>query len=224
MPISRTAMVLICVAVVTMTSITFSAFPLFLSPMEREFGWSRATVTLPFVVNMIGWAVGAVLFGKLADDFGARGVILGGIVPMAAGYLGMGLSQNLWQVMLSFGVLAGLAMGACGLSIVSLLVSKHFDAGGRGFAVGMIQTAPSFSALLFAPVFFFLIQTFEWRTAALAAGGMLGVVALPLALPAMKIAARAGELACRTAGTARCSCFSLRVCPAEWRFSKLPIW
>ncbi|MBI4292103.1 MAG: MFS transporter [Betaproteobacteria bacterium] len=181
LPISRTAMVLMCVAVVTMTSIAISSFPLFLPPIEREFGWSRATATLPYMVSMIGWAVGAVLFGKRADDFGARGVILPGIALMAVGFLGMGLSQNLWHLMLSYGVLVGLAMGACGLTIVSLLVSKHFEAEGRGFAVSMIQTAPSFSALLFAPVLYFLIQAFEWRTAALAAGGMLGLVALPLA-------------------------------------------
>ncbi|MBI2319835.1 MAG: MFS transporter [Betaproteobacteria bacterium] len=181
MPISRTAIVLICVAVLTMTSIAISTFPVFLPPIEREFGWSRATVTLPYVIAMIGWAVGAVLFGKLADDFGAHGVILAGIVLMALGFLGMGLSQNLWQIMLSYGVLVGLAMGACGPAMVSLLVSKHFDAAGRGFAVSMTQTAPSFSALLFAPVFYFLIQTFEWRAAALAGGAMLGLVALPLA-------------------------------------------
>lgn len=181
MPISRTAIVLICIAVVTMTSIAMSTFPLFLPPIEREFGWSRATVTMPYMVSMIGWAVGAVLFGKLADDFGTRGVILAGVVLMAVGFLGMGLSQNLWQLMFSYGVLVGLAMGACGLGIVSLLVSKHFEADGRGFAVSMIQTAPSFSALLFAPVFFLLIKTFDWRTAALAGGAMLGAVALPLA-------------------------------------------
>jgi len=181
MPKSRTAIVLICVAVVTMTSISMSTFPLFLPPIERDFGWSRATVTMPYMVSMLGWAVGAVLFGKLADDFGARGVILAGIVLMAAGFLGMGLSQNLWQLMLSYGVLVGLAMGACGLGIVSLLVSKHFDADGRGLAVSMIQTAPSFSALLFAPVFYFLMQKFDWRMAALAGGVMLGAVALPLA-------------------------------------------
>src|SRR3989304_6242898 len=163
MPKSRTAIVLICVAVVTMTSISMSTFPLFLPPLERDFGWSRPTVTMPYMVSMLGWAVGAVLFGKLADDFGACGVILAGIVLMAAGFLGMGLSQNLWQLSLSYGVMVGLAMGACGLSIVSLLVSKHFEAEDRGLAVGMIQTAPPLSALIGPPVFYFLMQTYDWR-------------------------------------------------------------
>lgn len=178
---SRTTILLACVAVVTMTSIGLSTFSLFLPPIETEFGWSRTMVTVPYMVSMIGWAVGAVLFGKLADDFGTRGVILAGIVLMSAGYLGMGLSQNLWQLLLSYGVMVGLAMGACGVAIVSLLVSKHFDAEDRGFAVSMIQTAPPLSALIVPPAFFFLMQTYDWRMGALVSSALLALVALPLA-------------------------------------------
>jgi MFS family permease len=73
---------------------------------------------------MLGWAAGAVTFGKLADDRGARPVVLTGILLMAVGFAGMGLSQNLWQLSLTYGVLVGLAMGACSLAIMSLLVSN----------------------------------------------------------------------------------------------------
>ena len=178
---SRTTILLACVVVVTLTSIGMSTFSLFLPPIEMEFGWSRTMVTVPYMVAMIGWAVGAVLCGKLADDFGTRGVILAGIVLMSAGFLGMSLSRNLWQLLLSYGVMVGLALGACGVAIVSLLVSKHFEAEDRGFAVSMIQTAPPLSALIGPPVFYYLMQTYDWRMAALASSALLGFVALPLA-------------------------------------------
>ena len=126
-------------------------------------------------------AVGAVVFGKLADDYGSRPVILIGIVLMAAGFFGMGLSRTLWQVSLFYGVLVGMAMGACSLVILSLLVSKHFAATNRGFAVSVIQTAPPLSPLLFAPVIYFLIRAHDWRWAAISAGALLACVALPLA-------------------------------------------
>lgn len=178
---SRTAILLFCVAVVTMTSIGMSTFSLFLPPIQMEFGWSRSMATVPYMVAMIGWAAGAVLFGKLADDFGVRRVMLGGIVLMALGFLGMGLSQGLWQLLLSYGLMVGLAMGACGLAIVSLLVSKHFEAADRGFAVSIIQTAPPLSALMFPPLIFLLMQKHDWRMAALAGSALLACVALPLA-------------------------------------------
>jgi MFS family permease len=138
-----------------------------------------ATVHYMFV--MLGWGVGGVLFGKLADDLGARRVILGGILLMAAGFFGMSLSQNLWQLSLSYGIMVGLAKGACGLVIISLLVAKHYDAKNRGLAVSVIQTASPLSPLFFSPVLYFLIETFDWRAAALASGVSLVTVALPLA-------------------------------------------
>ncbi|MFQ5850124.1 MAG: MFS transporter [Candidatus Binatia bacterium] len=181
MQLSRNIALGLCTAVVMMTSIGMSSFSLFLPPIEAEFGWSRVIVTVPYMVAMIAWGAGAVLFGKLAGDFGARPVVLGGIPLMAAGFLGMALSQNLWQLSLSYGIMVGMAMGACGLAIMSLLVSQHFDARGRGLAVSVIQCGPPLSPLVFAPLLYFLIMAFDWRIAALATSTLLVGAALPLA-------------------------------------------
>ena len=163
-----------------MTSIGMSTFSLFLPPIEKEFGLSRSMVTLPYMVAMLGWAAGALTFGKLADDRGSRLVVLIGIALMGVGFAGMGMSQNLWQLSLSYGVCVGMAMGACSLVIMSLLVSKHFAAN-RGLAVAVIQTAPPMSPLLFAPIIYFLIRSYDWRTAALLVSALLFLIAWPLA-------------------------------------------
>jgi len=136
--------------------------------------------TLPYMVAMLGWAAGALTFGKLADDRGSRPVVLIGIALMGTGFAGMGMSQNLWQLSLSYGVCVGMAMGACSLVIMSLLVSKHF-ATNRGLAVALIQTAPPMSPLLFAPIIYFLIRSYDWRTAALLVSALLFLIAWPLA-------------------------------------------
>ena len=180
MKLSRYSILFLCTAVATMTSIGMSTFSLFLPPIEKEFGLTRSLVTLPYMVAMLGWAVGALTFGKLADDRGSRPVILIGISLMGAGFAGMGLSQNLLQISLTYGICVGLAMGACSLVIMSLLVSKHF-ADNRGLAVAVIQTAPPMSPLLFAPVIYFLIYSYGWRSAALVVSGLLFLVAWPLA-------------------------------------------
>ena len=163
-----------------MTSIGMSTFSLFLPPIEKEFGLTRSMVTLPYMVAMLGWAAGALTFGKLADDRGSRLVVLIGIALMGVGFAGMGMSQNLWQLSLSYGVCVGMAMGACSLVIMSLLVSKHFAAN-RGLAVAVIQTAPPMSPLLFAPIIYFLIRSYDWRTAALMVSVLLFLIAWPLA-------------------------------------------
>src|SRR5919106_6138402 len=180
MHLSRNIVLLLCAAVVTMTSIGMHSFSLFLKPIEAGFGWSRTMVTVPYMFGMLGWGVGAVLFGKLAADLGARPIILGGVLLMAAGFFGMSLSQNLWQLSLSYGIMVGMAMGACGLVIISLLVAKHYDATNRGLAVSVIQTASPLSPLFLSPLLYFLIEMFDWRAAALASGILLVAVALPL--------------------------------------------
>ena len=87
MKLSRNLVLLLCAAVVTITSIGMNSFSLFLKPIEAGFGWSRTMVTVPYMFGMLGWGVGGVLFGKLADDFGARRVILGGILPHGGRFL-----------------------------------------------------------------------------------------------------------------------------------------
>ena len=178
---SRNTVLALSTIVLLLTSVASVSFSLFLSPIEAEFHWSRVLATLPYTVAMIAWGVGSPVFGKVADDFGARRVILGGILIMAAGFFGMGLSQNLWQLLLTFGLLVGATIGACGLTIMTLLISKHFDAAIRGRAVSVVQAATPLNPLLFAPVLFFLITTFSWRVAAMATGAMLLLVAFPLA-------------------------------------------
>jgi MFS family permease len=181
MKISRTAVLLLSTGVVTMTSIGMSSFSLFLRPMEADFGWSRAMVTLPYMFAMLGWGAGAVLFGKLADDYGARRVILGGILLMASGFYGMSLATNVWQLSLTYGLMVGIAMGACGLAIASLLVSQHYESKSRGLAVSILQTSAPLSPLLFAAPLYFLINRFGWRSGALSTAILLIAVALPLA-------------------------------------------
>ncbi len=171
----------LCTAVLLLTSVGSASFSLFLHPIETEFGWSRVLATLPYTVAMAAWGLSAPLFGKLADDFGVRPVILGGIVAMAAGFLGMSMAQTLWQLSLSFGLLVGAAMGACGLTTVTLLISKHFDRRARARAVSLVQTAPPLNPLLFAPLLFALITSFSWRLAAQVTAALLLGVALPLA-------------------------------------------
>ncbi len=179
MRLPRIVIVILSAAVVTITSISMNSFSLFLTPIENAFGWSRTTATIPYVFAMLGWGVGGVLFGKKADDLGTRPVILGGILLMAAGFFGMGLSQNLWQLCLTFGIMTGMAKGACGLVIISLLVAKHYDADKRGLAVSIVQTASPLSPFFLAPLLYFLIGSYDWRMAAMVCGVLLLTVAFP---------------------------------------------
>src|SRR6266542_3627993 len=51
--------------------------------IQEEFGVARADASLPYTFTMIGFGLGGVLMGRLADRFGV-------LVPVVIGALGLG--------------------------------------------------------------------------------------------------------------------------------------
>ena len=60
--LSRKAVLAVTTGVLVLTSASFTAFSLFLHPIEVDFGWSRATVTLPYMIAMVAWGISATFF------------------------------------------------------------------------------------------------------------------------------------------------------------------
>src|SRR5512140_3994639 len=51
--------------------------------IQAEFGVARADASLPYTLTMIGFGLGGILMGRLADRFGV-------LVPVSLGALGLG--------------------------------------------------------------------------------------------------------------------------------------
>jgi MFS family permease len=179
-PVSRTLVLMSCTVVIVLTNAGQASFALLVPFMEAEFEWSRSAVTLPFMVAMIVWGISSPIWGKLADDYGARRIMLVGVMLMAVGFAVMAFAQNLWQLCLAFGVLVGGAKGAASHTIGSLLISRHYDTAHRARAVGVLQAASPLHPVIFAPLLFLLITNFNWRAAVLATSATLVFIALPL--------------------------------------------
>ena len=61
-----------------------------LPAVQAEFGVTRAEASLPYTLLMIGFGIGCVLMGKLADRFGIVPVILIGAVSLGLGFVACG--------------------------------------------------------------------------------------------------------------------------------------
>jgi MFS family permease len=163
------------------TSFSFSAYSLLLPAFIQEFHWARGAAALPFSLAMVVWGVMQPLTGALADRRGTRPVILGGILCSTLGFVTLGTAQSLWQIALGFGVLIGTANSACGSMMWALLIAKWFPGARRAAAVGLLQAATPASPIVLAPMLFFIIAQYGWRTAALGLGLVLLLLAFPLA-------------------------------------------
>ena len=76
--------------------------------IQAEFGVARADASLPYTLTMVGFGMGGILMGRLADRFGVMTPVLIGGVGLGLGFIGAGSSGSLWQFSLAQGILMGL--------------------------------------------------------------------------------------------------------------------
>jgi sugar phosphate permease len=152
-----------------------------IKPLEAEFGWDRASISLAVAVSLIAFGLGGPLGGGLADRFGPRRALLAGLGLIAVGLAAMLAMRELWQLHLLWGLIVGLGTGAAG-NVVGATVAHRWFRRQRGLVIGLFGGAGSAGQLVFVPAMMALTVDAGWRTAlvllALAAAAMV----LPIAL------------------------------------------
>lgn len=82
-----------------------------IKPLEAEFGWSRASISLAVAVSLFAFGFGAPLGGSLIDRFGPRRVMIGGLALIVSGLLPLLGLVELWQLHLLWGLVVGVGTG-----------------------------------------------------------------------------------------------------------------
>lgn len=165
-------------AVLTLAFGAAYAFPAFFDPLAREFPGSRGNIALVFAVcGGLFFVVGAVA-GPVADRIGSRSVVSAGLLLVGAGLVLASFGRTLWEVLLAFGIGAGLGVGFAYVPAVSPVQRWFVRQRGRasGFAVAGIGVG-TFAGPLLATA---IMSAADWRTAWLAIGigvAVLGVLA-----------------------------------------------
>ncbi len=143
-----------------------SAPSVLIHPLEAEFGWSRTAIASAASVNLLMLGLFAPIGGWLIDRIGARRVILGCLTTIAVGLVSTVFIQELWQLILLWGVVLGMATGvtpALGASIASRWFVHR-----RGLAIGIMTNANAAGQVVYLPLLMAITVTFGWRSALLA--------------------------------------------------------
>src|SRR5919106_5807887 len=80
----------------TVGSVAMWSVVVVLPTVQAEFGTQRADASLPFTMTMMGFAVGNIGMGWLADRFGIVRPLMLGAVAIALGYVVAGYAPNIW--------------------------------------------------------------------------------------------------------------------------------
>ncbi len=203
------AWVRLCVSLALMTigGVGMYGAAVVLPAMQADFGVVRADASLPYTLTLIGFGLGGILMGRLADRFGVMAVVLIGTAFLGLGLVAAGSGANLWQFGLAHGLLIGLLGTSATFAPLVADTAQWFDRR-RGIALAICMSGNYLAGVVWPPVMQYFIGTAGWRATYVGLGVFCVLSMLPLALvlrprPPAASAARPGAPAAPPVRSAR---------------------
>ncbi len=129
--------------------------------IQVEFGVDRSGASFPYTMSMIGFALGGVLMGRLADRFGIMVPMFIGSIMLGLGFIASAFAPTYWMYVVAQAVLIGLGCATIFgplVADVSLWFQKR-----RGIAVAVAASGNYIAGTIWPPVLTWGIQTYGWR-------------------------------------------------------------
>ena len=136
-------------------------FSIFLAPLQREFGWTRAQVSLAFTISIACIACGVLVGGRWHDRQGPAPVALTGALLFSAGIFLSRYTHALWWLYACYGVLVGFASGVG--YVCPLAVGMKWFPEKRGLVTGLMVMGYGAGSALIAPLAGLLLYRYGWR-------------------------------------------------------------
>ena len=147
-------------------------------PLEDEFHWSRATISLAVGVNLLLYGAIGPFAAALMDRFGVRRTMSLSLAATAAAVAMSPLMREAWQLIVLWGVVVGLSCGVIGAYLAAFIAARWFQAR-RGLVVGVLTAATAAGQLVFLPSMATLVTHAGWRIMSLTLAAVL-IVFVPL--------------------------------------------
>ena len=172
--------IIVTIGFVTMLLVmgTFFSSGVLFAALIAEYGWSRASTSLPFSVALISYAATAWLAGQLFDRYGPRRLYPLGAVCLGVGLLLSAQATTPWQLCLSWGLLVAQGFNLAGFAPHLAQVALWFNRQ-RGITSGLVLSGASFGALVMVPSIQYAVDRYGWRPAY----AVLGLVVMACLVP-----------------------------------------
>ncbi len=180
-PIAR---LLAALALMTIGGSAMYATIVVLKPVAAEFQVGRGTAAIPYMLFMVGFGLGGMAMGRVADRFGIMVPILIASLALPAGFVAAAHAASFWQFTLAIGILSGL-FGAAGTFGPLIADISHWFVHRRGLAIAVVSCGTYFAGALWPPILQYFFDTEGWRDTFIG----FGLCAL-LAMPALSLVLR----------------------------------
>lgn len=157
------------------------AITVVLPRVQADFAVTRGDASLAYTLTMIGFGMGGVLMGRLADRRGPMLAVLLGAVGLGLGFIAAGLAPTILLFCLAQGLLVGLLGTSATFAPLVADTSRWFERR-RGIALAICMSGNYTAGAVWPPILQWLIDGWGWRQAYVAVGVFCIVSMLPLAL------------------------------------------
>ncbi len=155
-----------------------ASFGLFLPEMTVARDWSRELFSFSYAIQNLVWGLAGPFLGAYADKFGARRVLLAGGLLYMLGIVGMAYAESGTMLVLTSGLMLGVAVGATAFGIIFSVLGKIIPEDKRSLAFGVGTASGSLGQFLFLPLSGILIDSIGWHSALLVLAALAALIML----------------------------------------------
>ena len=153
---------MVTLALMTIGACGMYIVPVVLPAVQAEFGVARADATAPYSLLMIGFGVGGLLMGRLADRYGVMVPLLIGAVGLGVGFVVAGTSTSLGAFILAHGFLIGL-LGSSALFAPLIADTSLWWSRRRGIAVALCASGNYLGGAIWPTIVQHFVESGGWR-------------------------------------------------------------
>lgn len=158
----------VVVAVTFLTSLTAAgavgAPGVLMLHLQKEFGWTASEISSALAIRLVLFGLMGPFAAALINRFGVRAMALTSLSIIAGGMaLSLGMNQ-LWELILLWGVVVGLGTGMTALVLGATVATRWFTHR-RGLVVGLLTASSATGQLVFIPLMAWLADIMGWRVA-----------------------------------------------------------
>ncbi len=154
------------------------AWSVFIAPLNKAFGWSRAEIALAFAICCLIFGLVTFPAGRFSDKVGPRKVVLVGGIILAIGFIASSYTTSKLWLYISYGVIAGFGGGVVYLPPIATAPKWWPDR--RALATGFTVVGLGLGSFIMAPLATWLIGRHAdgWRDCFFYVGIAMGIMCI----------------------------------------------
>jgi len=154
------------------------AWSVFIAPLNKSFGWSRAEIALAFAICCLVFGLVTFPAGRFSDKVGPKKVVFVGGIILMIGFVGASYTDSKIWLYITYGVIAGFGGGVVYLPPIATAPKWWPDR--RALATGFAVVGLGLGSFIMAPLATWLIGRHAdgWRDVFFYVGIAMGIMCM----------------------------------------------